>query len=120
MTVHRTAMGRAVDMASLAAKNEKVRAVGNMNVNARGDVLDSHNRVIQDNTQRVKTNYSGTVNSTQADVPAHLVPGTPQVHQVHEVKMSKTLAEDVDTEATQLSQEEKEMFDELDNEEDEK
>lgn len=61
MSVHRTAMGKAVDMAALAAQNEKTRAVGNMNVNARGDILDSQNKVIQDNTKRVKASYAKTV-----------------------------------------------------------
>ena len=35
MATHRSAMGKSVDMATLAAKNENVRAVGNMKVNAR-------------------------------------------------------------------------------------
>lgn len=57
MTMHRTAQGRMVDMASLAAKHEKVRAVGNMNVNARGDTLNEHNKVIQEQSQRVNATY---------------------------------------------------------------
>ena len=32
--VHRTANGKTLDMRSLALKNEQVRAVGNMKVNA--------------------------------------------------------------------------------------
>lgn len=61
MPAYRSAQGKIVDMSQLAAKNEKVRAVGNMNVNARGDILDSHNRVIKDNTKRVKSSYQKTV-----------------------------------------------------------
>jgi len=61
--IHRSAMGKSVDMAAMIAKNEKVRAVGNMSVNARGDVLDSHNRIIRDNTQRVRQSYNKTVSS---------------------------------------------------------
>ena len=61
MPAHRTAQGKMVDMSRLAAQNEKVRAVGNMNVNARGDVIDSHNKVIKDNTKRVKSTYQKTV-----------------------------------------------------------
>lgn len=59
--MHRSALGKSVDMSSLISKNEKTRAVGNMNVNARGDVIDSHGRIIQDNTQRVKRQYNNTV-----------------------------------------------------------
>lgn len=61
MAIHRTAHGKPVDMAALSAKNEKVRAVGNMNINARGDIIDSNNQIIQDNTKRVKNNYDKTV-----------------------------------------------------------
>ena len=61
MSIQRTAMGRSVDMAALVTQNEKTRAVGNMGVNARGDVLDSNNRVVTDNTARVKAHYDNTV-----------------------------------------------------------
>jgi hypothetical protein len=50
-------MGRSVDMAALRAKNERVRAVGNMNVNSRGDVIDSNNEIINDNNKRVNEYY---------------------------------------------------------------
>lgn len=68
MPTYRSAQGKAVDMSQLVAKNEKVRAVGNMNVNARGDILDSHNRVIKDNTKRVKNSYQKTV-TPKANIP---------------------------------------------------
>lgn len=55
--MHKSAMGRSVDMAALRAKNERVRAVGNMNVNARGDVIDSNNEIINDNNKRVNEYY---------------------------------------------------------------
>jgi hypothetical protein len=61
MSIQRTAMGKAVDMAALTTRNEKTRAVGNMSVNARGDILDSNNQVINDNTKRVKASYAKTV-----------------------------------------------------------
>lgn len=63
MSVQRTAMGKAVDMSVLVTRNEKTRAVGNMGVNARGDILDSQNRVVKDNTSRVKAQYAKTVES---------------------------------------------------------
>lgn len=63
MAVYRSAHGRQVDMTSLAAKNERVRAVGNMNVNARGDIIDSNNKVTKDTTKRVKGSYGKTVNN---------------------------------------------------------
>lgn len=69
MSGYRTAQGKVVDMAQLVARNEKVRAVGNMNVNARGDIIDSHNRIIQDNTKRVKNSYTKAVQQKQQAAP---------------------------------------------------
>lgn len=56
-----SAMGKKVDMAALRARNEKVRAVGNMNVNARGDVIDSNDQIIEDGTKRVNEFYMKSV-----------------------------------------------------------
>ena len=94
---HRTAMGRTIDMSALATKNEKVRAVGNMNVNARGDVVDSHNKVIKDNTKRVKKAYEQTVGMRQraAQTPA--------------TKKEEKLTADVEKIALELTEEEKQF-----------
>ena len=43
---YRTAQGRVVDLGAMIAQNETVRAVGNMNVNARGDIIDNQGRVL--------------------------------------------------------------------------
>lgn len=58
---HRSAMGKSVDMAALRQKNEQIRAVGNMNCNARGDTIDSNGNVIQDNNKRVNEYYMKAV-----------------------------------------------------------
>jgi hypothetical protein len=50
-------MGKPVDLGSLILQNEGVRAVGNMNVNARGDQLNSDNRVIETKNQRVQKQH---------------------------------------------------------------
>jgi hypothetical protein len=85
MGIHRTAMGRAVDMSALQAKNEKVRAVGNMSVNARGDTIDSNGKVIVPVTNKVNNNYSQTVGNRDANqrgvvkppLKADVIPQTP-------------------------------------------
>lgn len=51
---YRTAMGKVVDMGALMLQNEGVRAVGNMQVNAKGDKLNSTNKVIDKKTQQIK------------------------------------------------------------------
>lgn len=61
MATHRSAMGKDIDMAALRQKNEKIRAVGNMNVNARGDIIDSNGQVINDNNKRVNEYYMKSV-----------------------------------------------------------
>ena len=66
MGTYRSALGKQVDMAALISKNQKVRAVGNMSVNARGDTIDSFGRVIQPVTEKVTTNYSKTVGNRSA------------------------------------------------------
>jgi hypothetical protein len=55
-------MGKAVDLGSLILQNEGVRAVGNMNVNARGDLLDGNNRVIDQKNRQVQRQYQRTTN----------------------------------------------------------
>lgn len=59
--VYRTARGKMVDMGRLMLQNENVRAVGNMNVNARGDVLDDKNQVIDKRQQQLQRNYNKQV-----------------------------------------------------------
>ena len=66
MGVYKSALGKQVDMAALAAKNEKTRAVGNMKVNARGDAIDSHGRVIKTKPDQVNNSYSNAVGNAPA------------------------------------------------------
>lgn len=58
---YKTAMGKTVDMSSLRLQNETVRAVGNMKVNARGDIVDDMNRVISKKTDQVNQQYQKQV-----------------------------------------------------------
>jgi hypothetical protein len=64
--VYRTSQGKTLDMGSLALQNENVRAVGNMNVNARGDLLDDNNRVIATRTAQVNQQLNKTINRNQS------------------------------------------------------
>jgi hypothetical protein len=67
MKNYRTAMGKTIDMAALEAKNEHTRAVGNMKVNARGDIIDPHGQIIVPVTERVAKTYSETVGNKSAN-----------------------------------------------------
>ena len=55
--MYRTMQGRMVDIEKLRAANESVQAVGNMNVNARGDVLGAGGKVITKKEQIIKKYY---------------------------------------------------------------
>jgi len=58
--VYRSANGKTVDMGALRLQNEKVRAVGNMKVNARGDVVDDRGGVVNSKTAQVNRQYNRT------------------------------------------------------------
>ena len=59
-TTHRTASGKSIDMAALVSKNEKVRAISNVPMNAKGDLIDSNNNVVSPVSQRVARTYNKT------------------------------------------------------------
>ena len=56
--VYKTAQGKSVDMGRLMVQNEKTRAVGNMKVNARGDMVDDMNNIVSTKTQQVNNQYN--------------------------------------------------------------
>lgn len=107
---HKTALGKSVDMAALRAKNEKVRAIGNMLVNARGDIIDSNNEIINDSTKRVNEHYMrGALNrlaQTQAQQAREAadrppkpmnIPAPPSAQNQQTQRAEADVAEPVDT-----------------------
>ena len=73
--IYKTAKGSTLDMGALRLQNEKIRAVGNMGVNARGDRIDAQGNVIDSANQQLKrriqrqTNVSaGPVHTSQQAV----------------------------------------------------
>jgi hypothetical protein len=67
--IYRSSQGKSIDLGTIMLQNEKVRAVGNMNVNARGDKLDSANQVIETRPRQIQRQTSRTTN-VSAD-PVH-------------------------------------------------
>lgn len=55
--MYKTMQGRMVDIDQLRAANESTQAVGNMNVNARGDVLGANGQVVTPKSQVIKKYY---------------------------------------------------------------
>ena len=55
--MYRTMQGRMVDIEKLRSANEGVQAVGNMNVNARGDVLGARGQIVMPKAEVIKKYY---------------------------------------------------------------
>jgi len=55
--MYRTMQGRMVDIEKLRAANETVQAVGNMNVNAKGDVLGAGGQVVTPKEKIIQKYY---------------------------------------------------------------
>ena len=67
--IYKSAQGKSVDLGTIVLQNEHVRAVGNMKVNARGDKLDSNNRVVETKARQIqKQNDRTTTNVSTAPV----------------------------------------------------
>lgn len=94
MSAYRSALGKSVDMAQLATKNEKTRAVGNMKVNARGDTIDGNNQIIVPVTKKVGKAYERTVTNRAANLRS---PNYPQ-EQLAKADESFDLVEEFESE----------------------
>jgi len=66
--VYRTAKGKPVDLGALRLQNENVRAVGNMNVNARGDRIDANGDVIDPRNQQMQRRMQRQTNVSSGPV----------------------------------------------------
>lgn len=102
MAKHRTALGKTLDMSALASKNEKVRAVGNMKVNARGDTIDSFGKVVVPATQKVSEKYAKTVGNKSAHAvqqpPKPAKPAVKEELTLNELEIEESFEEDLEIE----------------------
>jgi hypothetical protein len=69
--IYKTSRGKTVDLGALILQNENVRAVGNMNVNARGDVLDSSDRVIDSKNNQIQRQHERQTRTAVAPREVH-------------------------------------------------
>ena len=63
----KTARGKVLDMGALATQNEKTRAVSNVPVNARGDIIDNRGNVQVPREEISKKYYEETVPGADAE-----------------------------------------------------
>ena len=99
MSKVRTAQGKFIDFHALMAKNENVRAVGNMKVNARGDTVDADGEVIAPINDRVASGYAKTVGNKSAQVHKNSNKNIQQ-HELtkEEIELNEQLEEDFQVE----------------------
>jgi len=66
---YRTANGNEIDFQKIQLQNETVRAVGNMNINARGDVIDNTNKTTSTRSAQVNKSYRKQIGNVARDLP---------------------------------------------------
>lgn len=66
--IYTSAQGKTVDLGALMLQNEQVRAVGNMHVNARGDLLDGSNQVIDKKSAQVQRQLRKQTMASQDEI----------------------------------------------------
>lgn len=106
MSVYRTAQGKPLDMSALAARNERVRAVGNMSVNARGDTIDSHGKVLVPVTKKVGDSYQKTVTNRAANLVKRKHEITQPIETAPAPEMKIDITEEIELLADELQIEE--------------
>jgi len=93
--LYRTMQGRMVDIEKLRSANESVQAVGNMNVNARGDVLGKGGQVVTPKETVIRKYYEqpkGKVDDTPArakPAPVNKVAPAPKAVETKKVATPK-------------------------------
>jgi hypothetical protein len=105
----KSALGVDINMSALMARNEKVRAVGNMRVNARGDLVDSNNNIITNANKRVENQYNQSVSDDVGIAPTMAPTIVDTMH-------TSGLTVDTEKHLEELLPEEQELFSELENE----
>ena len=68
--VYQTAQGKTIDLGALVLQNENERAVGNMKVNARGDIIGSNGHSIVSRNDQVTKQYQQQTNVSSGPVPS--------------------------------------------------
>ena len=87
---YRTAQGRVVDLGAMMVQNETVRAVGNMSVNARGDIIDNQDRVLATRGEQVNRNLNRQTNANPGPIPtSNRVPETSKLSEAEQLELAQ-------------------------------
>lgn len=66
MTIVTSAQGRKINLDAILLNNETTIAVGNMNVNARGDVIGANGEIVKPNNKRIQEFYQKQITPNNA------------------------------------------------------
>ena len=61
----KTMLGKTLDMGLLISKNQKAVALGNANMNARGDVIDTRGRILKSREEVAQAYYASNPNAVK-------------------------------------------------------
>ena len=88
---YRTAQGKVVDLGAMMVQNETVRAVGNMSVNARGDIIDNQDRVLATRGEQVNRHLNRQTNTTSGPIASSSPkkPETPKLSEAEQLELSR-------------------------------
>ena len=87
---YRTAQGKVVDLGAMMVQNETVRAVGNMSVNARGDIIDNQDRVLATRGEQVNRNLNRQTNANAGPIPtSNRVPEAPKLSEAEQLELAR-------------------------------
>ena len=97
--VYRSAQGKSVDLGTIMLQNAHVRAVGNMNVNARGDRLDSNNKVLETKPRQIQRQNARTTNVVATEVHSSAIKARRHATQEPEIQTPTVIADPPQPEA---------------------
>ena len=98
---YRSANNRPVDMDTLRLKNEDVRAVGNMNVNARGDRVNNENKTVDSRNKRISRQYKKQTNVVDQPVAESIAEAKKLENTVEPVETKNVGSADISEKTTQ-------------------
>lgn len=94
---YRTSRGQTIDFEAMRLANERVPAIGNMNVNARGDEIKSDGTILKSREDIMKEYYKiNTQVPTDSDVPeSSAIKAKPDIVEQQVDELEGDLAKDV-------------------------
>jgi len=66
--IYKTAMGKELDIHNLTMKNEKAIALGNANLNARGDQIDAKGKIVRKREQLAQDYYRANPKAVRDEI----------------------------------------------------